>query len=80
MAKQTEAKKAKKAIGKTAGRAKVVEVRRECPECIGHRFLIPVHFYPERGKGVNAWGCPLCKQVYRVFYGGWTVLAKGVAL
>ena len=66
---------AKKAVAKTAQRAKVTEARVPCPECGEH--MRPVHFYPEKGHPINARGCAKCRKVYGT--ATWAVLALEVA-
>ena len=66
---------AKKAVAKTAQRAKQTEARVPCPQCGEH--MRPVHFYPEKGKPIDARACAKCRTVYRPSL--WNILAEGVA-
>ena len=33
----------------------------ECPDCGGHRYLLPVPYYNGRGAGLEAWACDGCE-------------------
>lgn len=69
----------KKAVAKTAQRARVAERRQPCPYCgEGLGFAISVLFVPDPGRPVNARGCSRCGRVWDHKAG--TLLAEGVRL
>jgi hypothetical protein len=66
--------KTTKAVAKTAQRVKLVEKPVPCPHCEAPK-TIAVHYYPPRGRPLDARGCSKCRAVWK----GNVVLARNVA-